>query len=50
MEQMTSSSFVVLLKLKCFVKKPNHDDMFDAKEFYTQLSFELYKGKLALRF
>ena len=48
-EQITSSSSVVQLKLKC-LQKPTHDDIIEAKEFYIQLSFERYKAKLALFF
>ena len=44
-EQITSSSFVVQLKLKCLLKKPTHDDIIEAKEFYIQQSFGRYKGK-----
>ena len=45
-----SSSLAVQLKLKCLLKKPTHDDIIEAKEFYIQLSFERYKGKLVLHF
>ena len=45
-----SSSSVVQLKLKCLLKKPAHDDIIEAKEFYIQLSFERYTGKLVLYF
>ena len=48
-EQITSSSLVVHLKLECLLKKPTHDDIIEAKEFYIQQSFGRYKGKLALR-
>ena len=48
-EQITSSSLVVQLKLKCLLKKPTHDDIFEAKEVYIQQSFKRYKGKLVLR-
>ena len=30
--------------------KPPHDDIIEAKEVYMQLSFEIYKGKLMLRY
>ena len=50
MEQIMLSSLVVQLKLMCLGKKPNHDDIIEAKEFYIQLSFERYKGKLVLHF
>ena len=49
MEQITSSSLVVHLKLKCLLKKPTHDDIIDAKEVYIQQSLGRYKGKLVLR-
>ena len=29
--------------------KPTHNDIIDAKEVYSQLSFEKYKGKLLMR-
>ena len=29
--------------------KPTHDDIIEAKEVYSQLSFERYQGKLMLR-
>ena len=57
MEQITSSSLVVHLKLKCLLKKPTQDDnmygkihqnekgWIEAKEFYIQLFFERYKKK-----
>ena len=45
-----SSSITVQLKLKCLQKKPTHGGIIEAKEFYIQPSFELYKGKLVLRF
>ena len=48
-EQITSSSLVVQLKLKCLLKKPTHDDIIDSKEVYIQQSFGRYKGKLVLR-
>ena len=35
---------------KCLLKKPTNDGINEAKEIYTQLSFEIYKGKLVLRF
>ena len=28
--------------------KPTHDDIIEAKEVYSQLSFKKYKGKLVL--
>ena len=31
MEQITSSSLVLQLKLKCLLKKPTHDDIVEAK-------------------
>ena len=49
MEQITSSSLVVQLKLKCLLKAPTHDDIIEAKEVYIQQSFGRYKGKLVLR-
>ena len=49
MEQITSSSLVVHLKLKCLLKEPARDDIIEAKEVYIQQSFERYKGKLVLR-
>ena len=48
-EQITLSSLVVHLKLKCLLKKPIHDDIMEAKEVYIQQSFGRYKGKLVLR-
>ena len=45
-----SSSLVEQLKLKYLLKKPTHDDIIKAKEFYIQLSFERYKVKLVLCF
>ena len=45
-----SSSLVVHLKLKCFLKKPTQDKIIEAKKFYIQLFFERYKGKIVLRF
>ena len=50
MEQITSSSLVVHLKLKCLLKKPTQDDIIEAKELNIQLFFERYKGKFVLRF
>ena len=47
---MPPSSLVVQLNLKRLLKEPTHDDIIEAKEFYIQLSFERYKGKLVLRF
>ena len=49
MEQITSSSLVVQLKLRCLLKKPTHNDIIEAKSVYIQESFGRYKGKLALR-
>ena len=49
MEQITSSSLVVQLNLKCLLKKPTHVDIVEAKEVYIQQSFGRYKGKLVLR-
>ena len=49
-EQIKLSSLVVLLKLKCLLKKPALVDIIEAKEFYIQLYFEKYKGKLVLCF
>ena len=48
-EQITSSSLVVHLKLKCLLKKPTHDDIIEAKEVNIQQAFGRYKGKLVLR-
>ena len=48
MEQITSSSLVVHLKLMCLLKKPTHDGIIEAKEVYIQQSFGRYKGKLVL--
>ena len=50
MEQITSSSLVVQLKLKRFPKKPTYNDIIEAKEVYIQQSFGRYKGKLVLRY
>ena len=49
MEQITSSSLVVQLKLRCLLKKPTHNDVIEAKLVYIQQSFGRYKGKLVLR-
>ena len=49
MEKITSSGSVEQLKLKCLLKKPNHDDIIKAKEIYIQQSFGRYKGKIVLR-
>ena len=49
MEQITSSSLVLQLKLKCLLKKPAHDDIIEAKEVYIKQSFGRYIGKLVLR-
>ena len=43
------SSLVIQLKLKCFLEKPTHDDIIEAKEVYIRQSFGRYKGKLVLR-
>ena len=48
MEQITSSSLVVQLKLKGLLKKQIHDDIVEAKEIYIQKSFGRYKGNLVL--
>ena len=48
-EAVTSSGLVVQLKLKCLLMKPTYDDIIEAKEVYSQLSFERYKGRLILR-
>ena len=48
-EQLTSSSLVVQLKLKCLLKKSTHNDIIEAKEVYIQQSSGRYKGKLVLR-
>ena len=47
-EVVKSSGLVVQLKLKSLQMKPTHDDIIEAKEVYSQLSFEKYKGKLML--
>ena len=47
--EITSSTLVVHLKLKCLLKKPPHDDIIEAKVVYIQKAFERYKGKLVLR-
>ena len=47
-EAVKSPGLVVQLKLKCFLMKPTHDDIIEAKEVYIQLSFGRYKGKLVL--
>ena len=49
MEQNTSSSLVVQLKLKCLLKKPTHDDIIEANDVYIHQSLGRYKGKLVLR-
>ena len=46
---VTSSDFGAQLKLKFLLMKPTHDDLFKAKKFYIQLSFERYKAKFMLR-
>ena len=38
------------IKLRCFLKKPAEVDIIEAKEFYIQLYFVRYKGKLVVRF
>ena len=38
------------IKTKVFQKRPTHGGIIEAKEFYIQPSFEIYKGKLVLRF
>ena len=48
-EEVKSSGLVVQLKLKCWLMKRTHDGIVEAKEVYTRLSFERYKGKLVLR-
>ena len=50
MEQITSSSLVVQLKLKCLLKKPAHYDITGAKDFNIQVYFERYKVELVLHF
>ena len=45
-ETITSSSLVVQLKLKGWLKKPLHGDIIETKEAYIQLSFERYNRKL----
>ena len=47
-EAETSSSLFVQLKLKCWLKKPLHDDITEAQEVYIQLSSERYSMKLVL--
>ena len=44
--------FSSTIKQECLLKKPTHDDIIEAKEFYIQqlLSFGRYKEKLMLRF
>ena len=49
MEQITSSSLVAQLKLKCLLRKPTQDDIIEAQEVYTQQYFGRYKRKLVLR-
>ena len=49
MEQITLSSLVVHLKLKCLLKKLTHNDVIEATEVYFQQSFGRYKGKSVLR-
>ena len=43
-EAVTSSSLVVHLKLKSWMKKPNQDDIIEAKEAYSQLLFIKYSN------
>ena len=38
------------LKLKCWLKKPSHDNIIETKEVYSQLNFERYEGKLMFAF
>ena len=38
--KLTLSRIVVQLKLKCWLKKPLHVGVIEAKEVYIQLSFE----------
>ena len=48
-EAVKSSGLIVQLKLKCLLMKPTQDDIIEAKEVNSQLSFERYKEKLMLR-
>ena len=41
MEQITSSSLAVQLKLKCLLKKPTHDDIIETKDCLLKVK----KGK-----
>ena len=45
-----SLSLVVKLKLECLLKKPTHDDIIEAKEFYIQLSFERFQREVSFAF
>ena len=47
-EAVKSSGLVVQLKLKSLLMEPTRDAIIEAKEVYSQLSFEKYKGKLML--
>ena len=49
-EAITSSSSVVQLKLKCWRKKPLHDDIIEEKKVYIQLAFVRYKRMLVWPF
>ena len=42
--------FSCAIQTKVFAEKATHDDIIEAKEFYIQLYFERYEGKLVLRF
>ena len=42
--------FSCTIQTKVFAEEATHDDIIVAKEFYIQLYFERYKGKLVLRF
>ena len=48
-EAVTSPSYFVQLKLKCWLKKSTHVDRIKAKIVRIKLYFERYKGKLVLR-
>ena len=39
-EAVKSSGLVVKLKLKCLLMKPTQDDIIEAKDVYSQVSFE----------
>ena len=47
-EAVKPSGLVVQIKLKCLLMKPSHDDILEAKEVHSQLSFEKYKVKIKL--